>query len=94
MHEINTYRADHVCPHVSNREPLDGILLNLVRTLCHWRLPQIGDFFFPVIRNTNMVDERTCDLGTTLYMGFWNMCGKRSSKDKQFFVSVILCVIA
>jgi hypothetical protein len=42
-HEMNAYRADHVClcvcPYDSNRERLDGFEWNLVWTLCHWDLP-------------------------------------------------------
>lgn len=35
-----------VCPHDSTRTPLDGFGLNLVWTLCHWRLPLTRPFNF------------------------------------------------
>jgi hypothetical protein len=48
VHDMNAYRAGYVspsvCTHDSTGELLDGIWLNLVWTLCHWRLPKTHTF--------------------------------------------------
>jgi hypothetical protein len=70
VHEMNAYRAGHVCLsaclHDSTREPLDGFGRNLVWTLCHWGIPENRTFKFSTIGNTNMADEQTCQVGSTL----------------------------
>lgn len=65
VHDINAYRVDHVRPHDSNRESVYGLRLNLISTLCYYRLPQTRAFQFPPIDNTNMADERTSEMGMT-----------------------------
>jgi hypothetical protein len=66
MCEMNTYRAAHVCPHDSIYEPLDGHGCNLVWKLCHWGLLYNLTFQFPAFSNTNMADEQTCEVRSTL----------------------------
>jgi hypothetical protein len=43
-------------------------------------------FLFPTIGNTNMADERTCEVGSTLAlfkMGSYTVVGNRFSKNTQ-----------
>jgi hypothetical protein len=74
VHEMNAYRAGHVClsvrlcvcPHNSTREPLNGFGWILVWKLCHWGLPYNRTFQFSAIGNTNIADEQTREIGSTL----------------------------
>jgi hypothetical protein len=78
VREMNAYWARHIClsvrlpfrlsicPLDSTWEPLDGFGWNLVRTLCHWGLPWNLTSRFLTIDNTDMADEQTCEVGSTL----------------------------
>jgi hypothetical protein len=53
-----------VCPHDSTRELLDGFKFSMDVMLLETTL--YSYFKFTTIDNTNMVDERTCEVGATL----------------------------
>jgi hypothetical protein len=65
-HEMNAYSGWSCLSVRIIRQPLDWFGWNMVWTLCHWGLPKNRMFQFPTIGNTNMADEQTCEVGSTL----------------------------
>jgi hypothetical protein len=80
MHGENALCAGRVCPsvcpHDSTREPLDGLGLNLVRLLCHSRLPQNRTFEYPTIGDNKIADEKIREVERQYVSGVLHSGGK------------------
>jgi hypothetical protein len=71
MHNMNAYWADGVCLSVCrsewfNSRTAEQSLMKFGMNIMQLKATKNSNFEFPTIGNTNMADERTCEVGSTL----------------------------
>jgi hypothetical protein len=67
LHDVHKLRRDHVRPHISTREQLDGFRLNSYESCATGGYYSLVLFnFLQSVSNNNMADARTCEVEATI----------------------------